>query len=77
MGRVAVGRSAGPGGDPRDPRRYGAPAVAMGPPHGHALAAIRAEVRRHEEAKRCLNALRRIGDAVPDQIGRASCRERV
>ncbi|XP_072214019.1 arf-GAP with GTPase, ANK repeat and PH domain-containing protein 2 isoform X2 [Excalfactoria chinensis] len=38
----------------------------MGPPHGHALAAIRAEVRRHEEAKRCINALLRLGDAVPD-----------
>lgn len=38
----------------------------MGPPHGHALAAIRAEVRRHEEAKRGINALLRLGDAVPD-----------
>ena len=36
----------------------------MGPPHNQALAAIRAEVRRHEEAKRCLNALLALTAAV-------------
>ncbi|XP_031466253.1 arf-GAP with GTPase, ANK repeat and PH domain-containing protein 2 [Phasianus colchicus] len=38
----------------------------MGPPQCRALAAIRAEVRRHEEAKRCLNALLRLCDGVRD-----------